>query len=289
MSEFLFANEFVQVKRHIHTPSSWARSNLLVLQETGSLQAVKAHTSRREGLSSYLFFVVTGGSGTVSSQGREKSVKAGDCVFIDCSKPYTQCSSPEDLWSLSWVHFTGPFMDAVYEKYVARGGDFVFTPEDVTVYRNLLPEIYEVAENNSYVCDMELNSRLSYLIEHLMQETVVQGQLQVSEVPTKRKDLQLAKEFIDSHYAETVSLETVAEKLYINKSYLAKIFKDKYGTTVNHYIQQVRINKAKEYLRFSDKTMEEIGIVCGMPDSNYFSRVFKKVEGCTPSEYRKQW
>ncbi|MCD7771357.1 MAG: AraC family transcriptional regulator, partial [Oscillospiraceae bacterium] len=66
-------------------------------------------------------------------------------------------------------------------------------------------------------------------------------------------------------------------------------FKEIYGTSIGSYIQIVRIGKAKELLRFSTKTIEAIGSECGYDDKNYFSRVFKKVEGYSPSEFRKLW
>ena len=50
-----------------------------------------------------------------------------------------------------------------------------------------------------------------------------------------------------------------------------------------------RITRAKQLLRFTDMTVDEIGVAVGMADANYFSRMFRKVEGSSPREYRKQW
>ena len=69
----------------------------------------------------------------------------------------------------------------------------------------------------------------------------------------------------------------------------SKIFKETYGTTVNNYLISKRITRAKQLLRFTDMTVDEIGVAVGMGDANYFSRMFRKVEGSSPSEYRKQW
>ena len=62
-----------------------------------------------------------------------------------------------------------------------------------------------------------------------------------------------------------------------------------YGTTVNNYLISKRITRAKQLLRLTDMTVDEIGVAVGMTDANYFSRMFRKVEGISPREYRKQW
>ena len=87
----------------------------------------------------------------------------------------------------------------------------------------------------------------------------------------------------------TFTLDDLAEKFFINKFYLSKIFKETYGTTVNNYLISKRITRAKQLLRFTDMTVDEVGAAVGMGDANYFSRMFRKVEGISPREYRKQW
>ena len=97
------------------------------------------------------------------------------------------------------------------------------------------------------------------------------------------------KDYIDENYQEQLSLQNLANRFYINKEYLTKLFKETYGYTVNGYISHVRISRAKELLRFTDMTVSEIGYAVGIADENYFSRVFKRVEGISPSKYRASW
>ena len=97
------------------------------------------------------------------------------------------------------------------------------------------------------------------------------------------------KKHLDVHYAEKITLDDLAKRFFINKFYLSKIFKETYGTTVNNYLISKRITRAKQLLPFTDMTVDEIGVAVGMGDANYFSRMFRKVEGSSPSEYRKQW
>ena len=85
------------------------------------------------------------------------------------------------------------------------------------------------------------------------------------------------------------SLDALAERFYINKFYLTRVFKDQFGLSVTSYLTQLRITQAKRLLRFTDKSVENVAQECGLNDANYFSRLFKKVEGTTPGEYRRQW
>ena len=73
----------VSSKRILYTPTFFAKSALIYLQEIGSLQAEQPHTSSRTHLSSYLFFCVKSGFGELDYQGKKHKLTAGDCVFID--------------------------------------------------------------------------------------------------------------------------------------------------------------------------------------------------------------
>ena len=74
----------VTSSRILYTPSTFARTSLLHLQEVGSLQAIHPHTSMRTNLTSFLCFVVLSGNGTLTYEGTAYELSAGDCVFIDC-------------------------------------------------------------------------------------------------------------------------------------------------------------------------------------------------------------
>lgn len=133
---------------------------------------------------------------------------------------------------------------------------------------------------------MRINELLSSLLTLLMEQSWHPESMTVSR---KRLELVEIKNYLDEHYTERIVLDDLAERYYINKYYLTKIFKETYGSTINGYIIAKRITRAKQLLRFTDMTVDEIGNAVGMGDANYFSRTFRKVEGISPREYRKQW
>ena len=286
MDSSIFNGHTVQSRRILYTPSAFARSNLLYLQEAGTLTALQPHESRRENLSSFLCFLVLDGSGSLNYDGQDYPLQAGDCVFLNCRKPYShKCS--DSLWTLKWIHFYGYNMNGIYDKYEERGGSPCFSPDNFRDFSRLIDEVYAIAEGTSYLRDMQLYNRLTELLLLLMGESWNPGR-QVRLSP-KRQNLQEIKEYIDHNYARKLSLDELSGRFYINKYYLTRIFKEQFGMTLNSYLLQVRITHAKQLLRFTDDSIESIGARCGIPDAGYFARTFKKVEGTTPAEYRKKW
>ena len=232
-------------------------------------------------------------------------------VFIDCRKAYSHSTGMNPnagLWSLRWCHFYGPSMPAIYAKYCERGGlpvirgadvsvdlargadmgrrDDVSCGADVSQYVAILTDIYTLASSSDYIRDMRINGKLNDLLTLLMESS---WHREAHTNAPKKMEISRVKSFLDEHYEEKLSLESVASHFFIDKHYLARLFKEQYGVTLVTYLQQVRITHAKRMLRFTDKSIEEIGLECGIGELNYFSRVFKKLEGVSPSEFRRVW
>ncbi|MCC3356104.1 response regulator transcription factor [Bacillus sp. REN16] len=97
------------------------------------------------------------------------------------------------------------------------------------------------------------------------------------------------KEMIDvihSHYHEQITLHDLANRFYISDSYLSRIFKQYTGKNFIDYLTDLRISKAKELLQHSTLKTNEISKSVGYADQRYFSQIFKKLTGNTPSEFK---
>ena len=275
----------VSSNRVLYTPSAFARSSLLHLQEIGTLQALAPHTSSRSNLQSYLFFTVLSGSGELVYDGKKYELKKGDMVFIDCRKPYSH-TTDLNLWSLRWCHFYGPTLSFVYEKYVERGGRPTFRPEETAPFLSTLDVLYKLASGSDYIRDMRINEELNRLCTLLMEQSWHPEE--ASSAPKKLSVVEV-KEYLEQHYAEKITLDELSKQFFINKYYLTRVFKEHFGQSITAYLTSLRITHAKQLLRFSDKSVEKIGLECGLGQLHYFSRVFKEVEGVAPSVYRSQW
>lgn len=95
-----------------------------------------------------------------------------------------------------------------------------------------------------------------------------------------------AKCYIDGHFTEDISLDDVARHVSVSPYYLSKVFKETEGVNYTEYLNRLRIQRAKDQLSGTRKSMKEICVEVGYQDPNYFSRIFKKTTGMTPTEYR---
>ena len=130
---------------------------------------------------------------------------------------------------------------------------------------------------------MEIYNKITSLLTEIMKETIY------SDDSKKKYNLENIRKYLDENYTKQITLDDISNMFYINKFYLTRAFKEKYGTTINNYLLNKRMMKAKELLRYSYDSIEEISKNCGINDQNYFSRLFKKIEGMTPNEYKKIW
>ena len=85
-----------------------------------------------------------------------------------------------------------------------------------------------------------------------------------------------------------ITLDEIAEYLHANRSYLSRLYKSRSGVNLFDDILRRRVEKAKEYMEYTDRKLYEIAVEVGFEDAGYFSKVFQKYTGMSPKEYRNQ-
>ena len=96
-----------------------------------------------------------------------------------------------------------------------------------------------------------------------------------------------AKNYIDTHYNKDISLDDVSREVEISPYYFSKLFKEETGENFIEYVTNIRLERARELLAKTEYSMKEICGEIGYADPNYFSRIFKKNVGLTPTEYKE--
>ncbi len=100
--------------------------------------------------------------------------------------------------------------------------------------------------------------------------------------------VKLMLEYIRSHYTSELSTAAIAHSAMVSESECLRCFRSIIGQTPIQYVIQYRVQKAAELLSASELSVSEIGARCGFQDASYFSKTFRTLKGCAPSEYRKK-
>ena len=95
------------------------------------------------------------------------------------------------------------------------------------------------------------------------------------------------KQYIDEHFCENITRDTLGEIVYLSPGYLAATFKKITGSSLGSYIIEKRVERAKELLSEGSLTVSEVAFAVGYDNFTYFSRLFKNKVGIMPKEYRK--
>lgn len=271
--------------RIIATPSSYAKEHYLYVQEVGTLQSLEPHISQRQNLNSYLFFIVLEGSGYVSYGTNRFRITTGDCIWLDCTKPYSHESSATDPWSLMWVHFYGKEAFCFYSTFLKHSCPFLFHPQNAAAFTDTLGHLYQIHATKPSLMELYANRYLTDLITLCFTENMTENQ-EKSSIPSK---LEQIHGYLEEHYAEKINLEDLSSRFFISKFHLSREYKKIYGVTIGNDLTSKRLSHAKSMLRFSDASVENIALDCGFQEAGYFIKVFKKAENMTPLEYRKKW
>ncbi|NQX58389.1 response regulator [Paenibacillus qinlingensis] len=144
-----------------------------------------------------------------------------------------------------------------------------------TDVKQVLVDIY------SYSSSKELIERCQKLLGDL---TVCIGNRQKKMVTSP---VEIVVRYVEEHYAESITLNTMAEIVYLSPSYLSSLFKSKQGQSFIDFLTEKRIEKAKSLLLYSDEKIQVISDSTGFTNIRHFNRVFKTITNRTPSEFRE--
>ena len=172
--------------------------------------------------------------------------------------------------------------------------DFNYAKEAITlgVYNYILKPLNEneiIKTIQKCISDLE-NERAQLREENLKQNRSVKtiNPMENWEENGMRKIVKQVVDYINAYYNKKIGLTSAADFVHLNSSYLSKLFCDETGETFTRYLMKVRIQKAKELLKDSTYKVYEVGYKVGYGDIKYFVKIFKDMEGITPSEYREK-
>ena len=238
---------------------------------------------RKEGRLDYLFCYINKGQMSLILDGQEHIVENGFFIIPPHLPHAYNNLKTHGEFAQFWVHFTGYGVEAylkecgLSDRYVYSTGSMEEIP---TLIENMTHEIGFRALGFEQISAAQLMYVLSLSSRYIRQKEQNLDQ----EIDTR---MQKALEYIQLHYQIELSVSELAETVQLSISRFSNLFKQTFGCLPLQYIIRYRVKRACTLFRHTSWNITQVAAAVGFRDPLYFSRVFKKETGMSPSQYRK--
>ena len=244
----------------------------------------KLPTWRPRGRRDFQLLYIASGKAHFHFDGKEQIVTAGHMVLYRPKEPQKYEYYGEDQTEVYWVHFTGGNVTNILRSYGITDDKKVFYCGSGLDYKNLfrsmINELQMCKENYAEMLEMYLRQIFIMLKRYFVDSLKTDNAHIIEEIDK-------ATLYFNEHYSEEISIEEYAQNNHFSVSWFIRNFKHCTGSTPMQYILSKRIYNAEILLHDSTYNVTEIAEIVGYENPLYFSRIFKKVKGLSPSEYRK--
>ena len=244
----------------------------------------KLPTHRPKGrLDFQLLYVASGKAHFYFGKGDEDTVvPAGNMVVYRPKEPQKYVYYGSEQTEVYWVHFTGNNVKNILRSYgIADGMHVIHTGtslEFTRIFKQMIQELHQ--------CREDYKELLTLLLHQLLIH--IHRQLAKTKHDYLDHEMELAMQYFNENYNVEISIEDYAASRGMSVSWFIRNFKQYTSTTPMQYIVSLRITNAQMLLETTSYNVTEIGNIVGYDNPLYFSRIFKKCKGVSPSEYRKQ-
>ena len=231
---------------------------------------------RHNPASSYVLEYVTEGRGWIEYKRERLEVQEGDFYLIQQSTACTYGSDYHTPYKKIWFNVEGKLVGHLLAGYG-------LTSPVVIAHKNVEHLIREI--HRQLLCPLEENPTLQLTLSFHELIAFV-SETECSRILTKPLYEQI-RDYIDLHLGEPLRLELIAERFYISRAYLARIFQQAYHQSPYDYILKRKMQIACDMLATTRMPVQEVAVRLAFGDPHYFSNAFKKVVGKSPRDYRQ--
>lgn len=263
------------------------KSRPLIIGSCGTYRLInkyKLPTWWRNGRIDWQLLYVASGKAHFYIDDKDVIVTSGNMVLYQPKQEMHYEYFGKDKAEVFWVHFTGSDVRTILKKYDIPLDNNVFysgnSPTYGYIFKEMILELQTCRVGYEELLSMYLQ-QIFVLIQRsrLDKRPVVSSHLQ--------EEMGIARRYFQEHYNEEINIEEYALSRNMSVSYFLKKFKEVTNKSPMQYILNIRINNAVSLLESTDYNVTEIAAIIGYDNPLYFSRIFKKQKGVSPSDYRK--
>ena len=232
-----------------------------------------------------LLYVASGKTHFYFEEGKDTVVSAGNMVLYRPKEPQKYVYYGSEQAEVYWDHFTGSNVRNILKSYGITNDMRVIPAGTLLEYSRIFKQMIQELQ--------QCRAGYEELLAMLLRQIFIIINRQMTKERTLKSDyldteMELALEYFNTNYNKDLNIDDYAASRGMSVSWFIRTFKQYAGTTPMQYIVALRITNAQMLLETTNYNVTEIGNFVGYDNPLYFSRIFKKQKGFSPSEYRKQ-
>ena len=242
-------------------------------------------TYRPRGRIDYQLIYVASGKAHFYFEDREELVTAGHMVLYRPREVQKYVYYGTDQTEVYWVHFTGSDVKNILRQYGISDNMHIFYCGALLEYQSL----FRLMIQELQMCREDYQELLAMVLRHIL--ILIHRQMnnvKKTDSGFMTEEIDLAVTYFNEHYNTDICIEEYAASRHMSTSWFIRNFRKYTGFTPMQYILEIRISNAESLLEATEYNITEISRIVGYENPLYFSRLFKKSKGLSPSEYRKR-
>ncbi len=256
-----------------------SESRLPIYLFSVGLHECQPHTVRREGYPYAQILYATKGSGTLIADDRRVTVAPGTAVFLPAGCPHEYFPN-DDVWDIHWVVPCGYAVGQLLEEF-GLTKPRVMPLGDTRTLEHHFRKMHEALVGDQMYGNYRAAGYLyDFLIE--LNRLSVTSESSVTANPAVVR----AMDYINARYTEPLTMEELCAAAGVSKQHLCRLFRSALSVRPMEYIAKRRIQAAKELLSQTALSVEDIAEQVGFCSGSYFTKLFRRYEGLTPSQFR---
>lgn len=254
------------------------------ITDIGYYPKAKYHFRERpHGSEQHILIYCHEGKGTIQINEEGYQLNPGKFIVIPKDIPHNYTADEMTPWTIYWIHFKGDIATGLIEHFRIKNGNYKGSVDHNDTRIHLFEDLYlnlEMGYSNENLCYVNL------CLLHFLSSFLFSGNYNLADKKQSIDTINISIGFMQKHIDEMLTLKAMAEWVNLSSSHFSFLFKKKTGFSPIEYFNHLKVQKACQYLLFTDLRVKEIADKLGIEDSYYFSRMFTKLMGMSPGTYR---
>lgn len=262
-------------------------TSMLHITDIGYYPKAKHHyRERKEAINQFVFIYCVDGCGWFCINGNRYEVRANQYFFLPAGVPHTYAADENNPWTIYWIHFKGT-MAPVYAQNAIQ--PISINPEEhsrINHRINMFEEIFQTLKNGYNTENLRY---VSSLFHHYLGSIKFVQQYRDANHSFDHDNnaVKSAIHYMKENIEKRLTLKELAEAVGYSASHFSMIFKKGIGHSPLNYFNLLKIQQACFLLDSTDMKISQVCYKIGIEDAYYFSRLFSKIMGVSPKEYKK--